>query len=239
MLLSKYESILLSLDYSKCDPTNDKYSGVFLPVAFDEYHHASKKIMVIGRETAGWNTNNNKNTLKRILDQGAKPTVEEATNRYRTHLLDSNGKNTTKSRSRFKQYYFKIAKELQLDPSALIYGNFFAWDYNKKTPLTRPETELREIKRISIELLAAQIEEFKPDVIIFSTGARKEIDEGITELFDTHFDGCVTNKETFVSKKFWEFKAGGATCFRIAHPRATHGHQTYRKLLIERLKGIK
>jgi hypothetical protein len=35
------------------------------------------------------------------------------------------------------------------------------------------------------------------------------------------------NREV-ISGKYWEFEAGNATCFRIAHPRATHGHGEFR-----------
>ncbi|WP_413282511.1 hypothetical protein [Vibrio sp. MA40-2] len=88
-------------------------------------------------------------------------------------------------------------------------------------------------------MLAVQIEEFKPDVIIFATGVHKVIDDAIKELFNTYFDGLIKNDASFITKKFWEFNAGGATCFRIAHPRAYYGHQKYRKLIIDRKRLIK
>lgn len=234
-LRTEYERILATIDYSKFDHKNDKYSGVFLPIAFDSYKDAKIKIMVIGRETAGWNTNNKKNTIKRIVD-GQFDIVAEGVERYQKHLLeDKNGETIVKSKSRFKQFYFKIAKELKIDPSAMIYANYFAWDYNRKSPMLRPVEEFEEIKRLSLNLLAAQIKVFKPHYIIFVSGIKKTLDNGIKELFST-LGGYTTIKSELIKHKFWEFDAAEAKCFRIAHPRATHGHGKYRELVLNKLK---
>ena len=40
-----------------------------------------------------------------------------------------------------------------------------------------------------------------------------------------------------ISAKYWEFEAGNATCFRIAHPRATHGHGDFRDQVIQKIKA--
>ncbi|MGR5320549.1 hypothetical protein [Vibrio sp. DNB22_19_1] len=234
-LLAEYENILSNIDYEKFDSKNDKYSGVFLPVAFDEYFDANKKIMVVGRETAGWNTENNKNTIRRIIDKDVN-VVKEATERYRNHLLkNKQGDIVVKSRSRYKQFYFRIAKDLSLKPSALIYSNLFAWDYDRKSPMTRPYGEFEEVKRVSLQILATQIYYFKPDFIIFTAGISKIVDDAIKELFTKYFDGYQTESSSLIKKKFWEFDAAGAKCFRIAHPRATHGHDLYRELVLSKL----
>jgi len=77
-----------------------------------------------------------------------------------------------------------------------------AWDYNKKSPRTRPKNEREEITSISKELLAIQITHFKPDVVIFAAGFAG-IDPVIKQLFNENFDGY-RNKEV-ISRKFWEF----------------------------------
>lgn len=59
-LFNDYATILSDLKISSFNLEEDKYSGVFLPVPFDEYWSSSIKIMLVGRETAGWNTDNNK-----------------------------------------------------------------------------------------------------------------------------------------------------------------------------------
>lgn len=236
---NNYKEILQEIDIKAFNLEEDKYSGVFLPVPFDEYWSSEVKIMLVGRETAGWNTNNNKNTIRRIIDfkENGKidELIEEANNRYKAHLKSaSNGKIITKSRSRFKQYFFKLATELRVNPKAIIYSNIFSWDYDKKSPKMRPDQEFFEISSISKKLLAAQIKNLKPDFIIFAAGFTG-IDSVIKALFNENFDGYKNTAEV-IPRKLWEFRAANATCFRIAHPRATHGHGQYRDMVIQRIK---
>ncbi|KGK41402.1 hypothetical protein LH51_15105 [Nitrincola sp. A-D6] len=238
-LFNDYATILSDLKISSFNLEEDKYSGVFLPVPFDEYWSSSLKIMLVGRETAGWNTDNNKNKINRVADFVEKDKVfellSEATGRYKKHLsVCKDGKVITKTRSRFKQYFFRLAKELDVNPKSIVYGNMFSWDYNKKSPRTRPKNELEEITSISKELLAIQIKHFQPDVVIFAAGF-VGIDPIIKQLFNEKFSGY-QNKEV-ISGKYWEFEAGNATCFRIAHPRATHGHGEFRDKVIQRIKA--
>lgn len=238
-LINDYATILTSLNINSFNLEEDKYSGVFLPVPFDEYWSSNLKIMLVGRETAGWNTDNNKNKINRVADFIEKDKVCElvceATERYKKHLpVSKSGKVITKTRSRFKQYFFRLAKELEVDPKSIIYANLFAWDYNKKSSKTRPKNEREEITSISKELLAIQITHFKPDVVIFAAGFAG-IDPVIKKIFNENFDGY-RNKEV-ISRKFWEFEAADAMCFRIAHPRATHGHGEFREKVIHRIKA--
>ncbi len=238
-LFNDYATILRALNIDSFNLEEDKYSGVFLPVPFDEYWSSNLKIMLVGRETAGWNTDNNKNKINRVADFVKKEKVfelvREATERYKKHLpVSKDGKVITKTRSRFKQYFFRLAKELELDPKAIIYANLFAWDYNKKSPRTRPKSELEEITSISKELLEIQIKHLKPDVVIFAAGFA-DIDPVIKQLLNDNFGGY-RNKEV-ISRKFWEFEAADAICFRIAHPRATHGHGEFRDKVIHRIKA--
>lgn len=239
-LRNEYERILTGLNSAAFDLANDKYSGVFLPVPFEEYWESSPKVMLVGRETAGWNTKNGLNIMRHLIDANnagnTGEIVSEAFERYRDHLkFRTDGSVVKKSESRFKQYYFRLARELGIHPKGLIYANLFAWDYNKKTPKDRPEKEFAEVVSMSNQLLAAQIRLLKPDFIIFAAGY-DGIDPIIRRLFNDQFDGY-ENTAPVVPKKLWEFRAGGSTCFRIAHPRATHGHGEFRKEVILRVKS--
>lgn len=237
-LIENYTKILKELKVDQFPQgVDDKYSGVFLPLPFEEYWSAKLKVMLVGRETAGWNTANGLNTMQRSAGLGGvtlPQVVDEAMQRYRGHLKLDGSKVISTSRSRFKQYYFRLAKELGLDPRALIYGNVFAWDYDRQSPRIRPPGEFQEVASVSKRLLAAQIRHFKPDVIVFAAGVRG-IDPILRELFEEYFDGY---KNVYVnSGKLWEFNAANATCFRIAHPRGTSGHGEFRDLVIERIKN--
>jgi len=237
-LTADYEKILAGLNADPFDLESDKYSGVFLPVPFEEYWESHPKVMLVGRETAGWNTDNGKNTIHRVLNAsevgGIEQIVKEATGRYLNHLeYRSDGRVKTTTPHSFKQYFFKLARELGVDPKGIIYANLFAWDYNKKTPVGRPKCEMDEIISISNQLLATQIKQLEPDFIIFATGY-KGIDPIIRSLFNDHFDGY--ENTSVIPEKLWEFNAGGSTCFRIAHPRATWGHGEFREEVISRIK---
>lgn len=230
-LKKRYHEILQAVTHERFNFENDKYSGVFLPMHFEEYINSKPKIMVVGRETAGWNTDNEKNTLQRIIHKNKSgllyEILAESLKRYGSHLSDSH-------KSHFKRYYCKIARELGVAPEGMIYANLLAWDYNNVSPFTRPEPERSKIISISIELLAEQIKFFKPNYIVFATGYRM-VDPIIKRMFLDYFGGHETT--SVIPKKIWEFKAGNATCFRIAHPRAQKGNQAeYRIEVIEKIK---
>lgn len=238
-LKQKYLEILRTVTEEDFTFSDDKYSGVFLPFHFDGFQAAPHRIMVVGRETAGWNSKNRKNTLSHIiknnLNNSLDSVIDEAESRYSWHLKDSpSGTVKTKHTSHFQRYYYKIALELGLKPEAMIYGNLFAWDYNGVSPLTRPNVELSKIVDISIALLAEQIKFFKPNFIIFATGCNK-IDSIIKRLFNESFQGYTT--ESVDPKKLWEFNAANALCFRVAHPRAlSKDHVDSRMKVISRIK---
>ncbi|MRI35505.1 hypothetical protein EOPP23_21330 [Endozoicomonas sp. OPT23] len=238
-LKENYREILSKINADDYEFIDDKYSGIFLPYNFNAYEQSNPKVMIVGRETAGWNTNNNKNTIQRIIDKNndgsLNEIIEESLSRYSWHLKDSpNGTIKRKHKSKFQHYYNKVSKELSLSPEGMIYANLFAWDYNKKSPLERPKGELKKIVDISLELLATQIKFFNPEYIIFSTGYRG-IDPIIKDLFNLYFDGYETT--SINPKKIWQFKTENHKCFRIAHPRAQHGHATFRKEVIDTIRN--
>ena len=192
-LKQRYKQVLSKVDAKNYTFDEDRYSGVFLSYPFDGYRAAKVKVMIVGRETAGWNTNNGKNTIKRIIeknqDNQIDELIEESLTRYSWHLRDkANGKVRTKHRSHFKRYFTNVAKQLDVDPEGIVYANLFAWDYNGKSPLGRPENELEKVTEVSMELLAEQIRLYQPEHIIFATGVNK-VDPVIKKLFETHFTG--------------------------------------------------
>ena len=239
-LLKEYTQILQGLNARSFNLKEDKYSGVFLPVPLDEYWHSPVKIMLVGRETAGWNTRNGKNTMLRALGiipgVTADQVVKEAIVRYQQHLAVKNdGTPNLKSRSRFTQYHFRLARKLEIPPQAIVYANLLAWDYDRLTPLIRPENEVQEVISASLKLLTAQIKHLAPNFIIFASGVRRT-DYILKRLLTEYLDGYETLSVT--PGRLWEFKAGNAICFRIAHPRAMRGQQKYRDEVIERIKQL-
>ncbi|OLQ74866.1 hypothetical protein BIT28_12965 [Photobacterium proteolyticum] len=239
VLKEKYKRILSTINSDEFSFENDKYSGVFLTYPFEAYRTSKIKVMIVGRETAGWNTNNGKNTIKRIVDKNKlnqlDDVVNESLSRYSWHLKDrKDGRVRTKHRSHFKRFFLTVAKELKVEPEGIVYANLFAWDFNKRSPLRRPKQELEKITNLSIELLAEQIRLYEPEHIIFATGVLK-VDPIIKKLFVEQFQGYKTNHVE--PKKLWQFEAAGARCYRIAHPRAMgNEHPKFRQKVIGLIK---
>ncbi|WP_019895109.1 hypothetical protein [Hydrogenovibrio halophilus] len=66
-LKQAYLDVLSSFDVNPLPPiSEDHYSGVFLPEPFEPYLSAPLKIMVVGRETAGWNSKKELKGLHRL-----------------------------------------------------------------------------------------------------------------------------------------------------------------------------
>lgn len=243
MLLTDYKQTLSKLDINQFNLAEDRYSGVFLPYPLDAYWQADIKLMVVGRETAGWNTLNNKNTIQRvhnhIKENSLDEIILEATERHKKHLqTDEHNKIKTKSPSRFKQYFFKLAKELNLSPDSLIYSNLYAWDYNNAGIAKRPAKERKEIQKVSLKLLAAQIHYLQPDYIVFAAGLAADNDQLIKRLFNEEFNDGYETIELH-PKKLWIFRTQGATCFRITHPAAIdEEYEKYKKVVIDKLKEM-
>lgn len=161
--------------------------------------------------------------------------VEEAVARYRKHLsVKSDGTSNYKSRSRCTQYHFRLARELDIPPQAIVYANLLAWDYDGLPPLTRPENEVQEVILASLKLLAVQIKHLEPDFIIFAFGPRRT--DYIIKQVLTELSGYETS--SVIPGKLWVFNVGNTICFRIAHPRAMRGHQKYRDEVIARIKQL-
>ncbi len=237
LLRFNYESSLRELIDTDFIDGEDKYSGVFLSYPFPEYESTKKRVMIVGRETAGWNTKNGKNTILRIVERNeekdTQATINEAFERYSWHLLDKKGGVLKRAhRSHFQRFYHQVANRLGLKPQELIYANLFAWDYDGRSPTIRSKKEFEVVQNVSVKLLAESINFCKPEIIIFAVGCNVTNDETIKLLMNEFFGGYNTTE--LVSKKYWRFSGAGMDCFRIAHPRASSSeHQKYRSLVLE------
>lgn len=243
-LKQTYLDVLSSFDVNPLPtPSEDHYSGVFLPEPFEPYLSAPLKVMVVGRETAGWNTDNGLgglNRLKARLQKGELDSIiDEAIRRYESHYSSREiGLQKRKNQSNFQRFFIEVADAIGQPVEAMIYANLFAWDYNKGSFMHRPKQEREALIDLSLTLLAVQIKHFQPDVIIFAGGLIDKTDPLIKRLFRTHFEPHKTIPP-LVKRTFWEFESAGIRCFRIAHPRAQNDdHPKYRKALLERLRAL-
>jgi len=220
MLHEEYLKILQTITKVQCSKENDKYSGVFLPFPKEGAKEYSPRVMLIGRETGGWNTDNKKNTLQRIIDKNEigklEDILQEAKARYELHLQNL----TKKTRSHFMRFHQCLEDELG---HHVFYTNLFAWDYNKTSPLTAPsEQDIEMVKSLSIQLLAVQFQYFKPDFVIFATGCYR-VDKIIKHFVDNKLGGFSRSKVIY-SKRLWNFQVNDlpdTMFYRINHPRST------------------
>lgn len=221
MLSEEYVKVLQTITSIQCSVDDDKYSGIFLPFPNEGVKESSPKVMLIGRETGGWNTDNKKNTLQRIIDankSGNQETIiQESSARYKKHLQSID--NEKKHQSHFMRFHARLNNELGHN---VFYTNLFAWDYNKNSPLTAPsEKDTEMVINLSLQLLAVQFEYFKPDFVIFATGCCR-VDKVIKRFVDSELGGF-SRSNVVHSKRLWNFQVNDlpdTIFYRINHPRS-------------------
>lgn len=237
-LAARYLDILSSLDTALLDKfrpdagSHAKLSGLFLPSVPPNIQQARHRVMVVGAETAGWKVLNKD---ERFTDLPAY--IEKAMNRHQ-YMFES-GLNKEKSRG-FTFFNFLRSAAKQCGTDGLIYTNLFCFDWKGGSPIGSPYFDT--IKRYSEQLLKAQIDFFKPDIIIFANGISSASHR--REFFPIKGDGqvCRNSKDYYSQYKItkhhlWEFTLHDKIrCLRIHHPSAfSKKAQEARKFIISLL----
>ncbi len=218
-LSAQYSEILKNLDNSYLDPRHpvskrsEGLSGIFLTSVSDKYHLAKNRIMIVGRETAGWNVlkpNEQFTTLERYIEVSMKKHQ-----RFFEAQLDRNNQRGCS----FHNFTRSVANKCGKD--GLIYSNLFCFDWNKGSPMQSPHFEV--IKKYSEALLKIQLRILEPQIIIFANGITSTPHR--REFFPINGDNQVcTNGRDYSSKgiashHLWEFDLHkNIRCFRIHHP---------------------
>jgi hypothetical protein len=215
----QYYEILKNLDSSYLDPQHavnknlKGISGLFLTSVSDKYHFAKNKIMIVGRETAGWN----------VLRQNEQFTtlgnyIEKSMEKHRRFFESELNKRNSKGRT-FHNFTRTVANKCGKD--GLIYSNLFCFDWKKDNPIHSPDFET--IKKYSEDILKIQIKVLEPQIIVFANG--KTSVQYRREFFPIHGDNRVcTNgldysSEGILNRHLWEFNLNdNIRCFRIYHP---------------------
>jgi len=224
-LNDRYATILNEFQVDGLSPEDDYFSGVFLAYPSEAYENSRIKLMLVGRETAGWNTNNGLGGLNRlqrsVLEGDVSGILQEAEARYRKHITSIASE--TLRTSSFCRFFSRLDEDCGEGNQGIVYANLFAWDYKKSYPLDGPKGAADVIKTVSAKLLAAQIELCEPDAIVFATGTNVGADVQIKLTMNDHLGGYITDKEGFIPKRLWPFAPNSmpaTKCYRIAHPRA-------------------
>jgi hypothetical protein len=228
-LKAAYIELLKNLDTSYLDipdrrPGGPKgLSGLFLPSVNDDYRSAKNKVMIVGSETAGWEPLATRLDGKLIFrDFHSVETYVDTGMQKHQAFFDKELKQKKQDRgSTFHNFTRDVAKVVGKE--GLAYANLFCFDWRKSSPMRCPHFTV--IKRLSQQLLNAQIDVLKPDYIVFANGItsakyRREffpVGDGArcsqtkihTEITSAHF--------------LWEFMLDEKIrCFRVHHPSARH-----------------
>lgn len=216
------------------------YSGLFLASVRDGYADASNKVMIVGSETAGWDP------LKSSQDIADGLSGLPWQRAYVTRSMRVHGNYFAKclkqkNRDRghtFMNYVRDIAAAAGED--GLIYANLFCFDWRRGSPMRSPDFD--RVRTLSRQLLHAQIDILKPDVIVFANGISSAGHR--REFFPVGPGGrcsaATSQHETISSHYLWEFTLDERIpCLRVHHPSARRKEAGIgRRAAVMRLAGL-
>jgi len=194
-------------------------SGLFVPAVSDGYLRSRVRIMIVGRETAGWG---------KLRTDLAAPRDSASIEDYLAQQMDYHQRKIPKvsGTSKFFQFYRETSRKVAAPEDRTagnvpVWANLFCFDEGETRPDRNRAKSTAEIVRLSGALLRAQLEVLRPEWIVFTTGS--SCDHHLRE----HFGDRVESK-VHIPKRIWEFKLplpgdGGApthaVAFRTPHPR--------------------
>ncbi|TYG34470.1 hypothetical protein FW755_04900 [Lonepinella koalarum] len=157
-LIKRYQDILMNNDSVKRLLAENDLSHLHLGFVPENYSDEKVIVLFIGRETRGWK-------------------IGDDINEYN---LETIKKSIAKSKNWFENPklkrghgFFNYVKQLEKDNpiACFLWANIFACDYKKGCPTKLKDSILfNEIEILSVELIKAQIEILKPNIVIFASG---------------------------------------------------------------------
>lgn len=219
-LIEQYSQILKKPEYQSLiqaianDHKNGKgkgFSDILLGFVPENYENAEHKILIVGRETRGWQLDKD-NAIESYTDDIIQKSMDKSKDWVKRNLtgdLKKGTKGTT-----FFNFVRKVSNKC--GANGILWANTFAVDYKKSIP--SQDKLFQDIKNLSKELLQAQIDILKPDYILFiggtsSVSARREYFPNLIGDGKS-FDGIAIRyleKFTFDGQK-------SPICYRTYHP---------------------
>ncbi len=218
-LFAAYREILTPVDVAlldqsrHADPIYAGLSGLFLAGHSPNLTTASRRVMVVGRETRQWNV---LQADRRFIDKNdyLKKATAESQNYLKKALAQSADPGCS---------FFNLMRDLAIryGQDGIIWANLFCFSWRSGSPM---KTDLfNTIRDISERLLKAQIIHLRPDVIIFANGSSSA---RVRQVFFPHKNpGSVCSNsrhytEMGIAKgQLWSFRLyGEIPCYRIQHP---------------------
>lgn len=179
------------------------HSGIFLSAPHESYFTAAKKVFIVGQETRGWRSKDCEAKLHHKMSIEGVVSSMDDTLSYNLKMP---------KQSKFRQFYKSASSQLCADSSdpenAALWSNQFCVSYKGRSTTKSPQLEA--IQHVSSQLLQAQFEILKPDVVIFTTGHSR--DKYLRQCF------AYETVQVHEPKRLWEFMVGETRCFRTNHP---------------------
>lgn len=236
-LTQAYKHILSTLPLHWFDrsqshtPEFAKLSGLFLPGASQAYEQASRRIMVVGRETRRWNITNNEVPFIDLDEY-----IQRAMAKQQACLTQYMSKPKDKGAS-----FFNLLRALAADHGneGIAWANLFSFAWDGKSPMRWPK--YRELEAISMQLLKTQVDILKPDIIIFANGASSAKARRTYFPHTGEHSVCTQladyREQGIAKDQLWQFCLNGSIqCYRIQHPSSiSKASREARQFLLERV----
>lgn len=210
-----YQQLIYQIAQDNQENPKKGLCNILLSFVPDNYQNAKNKILIMGREPRGWLDD-------RVFERYDKNTVIDSMQKSQNFF--NRQLKTPQKGGRFFGFIQKVANHSGED--GLLWSNMFVISHNLTLPYKHPL--FKDIKHLSKELLLAQIDVLRPDVIIFANGYRKAVWQARYEYFENltwsaqSFDGL---HHRYLQKcdLNLDFKNadGGAyqpVCYRTHHP---------------------
>ena len=162
----------------------------FIPFAYDEYKRAKTKIMIIGQEPVGWGQYKSLKKKKELKDCQKEKLLYSELIGFNKLFMNAENNNLKESRNSRKAPFWSFAKKISVsfnltnDRRAILWNNLF-----KLTDDSEMVNELKLKALKDFNLLEEDIDEFKPDICIFTIGS---YDEHLSKILDYNHNKDLT-----------------------------------------------
>lgn len=212
-ILKNYDEDLLNKK-----PDSSAYSdlsGLFVTASPAQWEKG-KRILVVGRETRGWNVVNENKPYTDLQSY-----IKESMEKQKNFLLKYIEK---KKDPGFTFYNFLRDLGSHFGNDNIGWANLFCFDWKGSTPNQKNTPNYETIKELSGRLLKAAILDMEPDIIIFANGSSSA--QVRREFFPLSGEAavCSTPWVNYLDQKIEKIELesfvlyGKIKCYRINHP---------------------
>lgn len=205
----EYQPLMTQIAHDRINQTG--LSDIFLGFVPENYDIEQNNILVIGRETRGWNIKNI-SPIYEYSEQNIVLSMEHSKQRFYEQLSDN--------KQKFTFFDFMQRINRHIDHRQLLWGNLFCVDHHRKNP--KNHRLFNHIKQLSEELLLAQIKILQPKIIILANGLNSSAVKTRNKYFPAikfskSFDD-IPKKYLQMCTLFKEDDNYQPICYRICHP---------------------